>query len=59
MFHNVLLLNSTKLKPFGVRVAEKDVATSNFKHHITEGCHSDQPHWQTLYLGLTNVKQVT
>lgn len=59
MFHSILLLNSTKLKAFAARAAGKDVATGNFRHHVTEGCHSDQPHQQTLYLGLTNVKQVT
>lgn len=32
MFHQLLLFSSTKLKRFGVGAAEKDVATSNFKH---------------------------
>lgn len=47
------------LAPRARGAAQKDAASSSFKHGVTQGCNCARPCWQTLCLGLTKLEQVT
>lgn len=59
IFQQLSLSGSTKLRRSSVGAAQKDAASSSFKHGITEGCNCARPCGQTLCLGLTKLEQVT